>query len=82
MVKSFRKSLIGLLCLSLVGCANMNDDNIGTAGMVVVGLGALAALILLSDSDDDKQEHKSHSGKDNHKGGHGKGPGKDRPGRH
>lgn len=77
MINLFKNTLIGLLCLSMVGCANMGDDDASTAGMVVVGLGALAAVLLLSGDDDDKK-HKGHNSRDDHKGGkgHGKGNGK------
>lgn len=83
MVDSFRNSLIGLLCLSVVGCGSMSDSDAGATGMVVVGLGALAAIILLSDSDDDKghKGHRGHSSRDSYKGGHGKGNGKGHSGR-
>ncbi|WP_159566464.1 hypothetical protein [Budvicia diplopodorum] len=72
MANRFRNSLIGLLCLSMVGCAGMSDEDMGTAGIVVVGLGALAAVLLLSDDDDD-DKHKGHGSRDGRKGGHGKG---------
>jgi hypothetical protein len=88
MVKSLRNPLIGLLCLSTVGCANMTGDDVAITG-VVLGLGALVALALLSDGDDDKADkkspHKEHGDKGGHKGGdkqgYGKDHGKGHPGR-
>lgn len=84
MVKSLRNPLIGLLCLSTVGCANMSSDDIAI-GTVVVGLGALVALALLSDGDDDKHHkeppRKEHGHKGGDKHGYGKDHGKGHPGR-
>jgi hypothetical protein len=84
MVKSLRNPLIGLLCLSTVGCANMTGDDVALTG-VVVGLGALVALALLSDSDDDKDHkeppRKEHGHKGGDKHGYGKDHGKGHPGR-
>ncbi|AYM93346.1 hypothetical protein D9980_23810 [Serratia sp. 3ACOL1] len=87
MVKSLRNPLIGLLCLSTVGCANMTNDEVAITG-VVIGLGALVALALLSDGDDkDHKEppRKEHGDKGGHKGGnkhgYGKDHGKGHPGR-
>ncbi|MBC3378981.1 hypothetical protein H8I69_07600 [Serratia fonticola] len=87
MVKSLRNLLIGLLCLSTVGCANMTNDDVAITG-VVIGLGALVALALLSDGDnkDHKEPHrKEHGDKGGHKGGnkhgYGKDHGKGHPGR-
>ena len=76
MVNSLRNPLIGLLCLSTVGCANMSSDDVAI-GTVVLGLGALVALALLSDSDDDKSHKKEHGDKGGHKGGDKHGYGKD-----
>lgn len=89
MVKSLRNPLIGLLCLSTVGCANMSDEDMATAGMVLVGIGALVALALLNDGDDDKAHkeppRKQHGDKGGHKEGdkhgYGKDHGKGHPGR-
>ncbi|HGM5491763.1 TPA: hypothetical protein ACKP1B_003435 [Serratia fonticola] len=89
MVKSLRNPLVGLLCLSMVGCANMSDEDMTTAGIVLVGIGALVALALLSDGDDDKDRKdrhgKEHGDKGGHKGGdkqgYGKDHGKGHPGR-
>lgn len=88
MVKSLRNPLIGLLCLSTVGCANMTNDEVAITG-VVIGLGALVALALLSDGDDDKGHkvppRKEHGKRGDHKGGdkhgYGKDHGKGHPGR-
>ena len=84
MVNSLRNPLIGLLCLSTVGCANMSSDDVAI-GTVVLGLGALVALALLSDSGDDKSHkeppRKEHGEKGGHKGGDKHGYGKGHPGR-
>jgi len=88
MVKSLRNPLIGLLCLSTVGCANMTNDEVAITG-VVIGLGALVALALLSDGDNDKGHkvppRKEHGNRGDHKGGdkhgYGKDHGKDHHGR-
>lgn len=84
MIKSLRNPLIGLLCLSTVGCANITGDDVATAG-VVVGLGALAVLLLLSSDADDDKDRKEHGDRGGHKEGgkhgYGKDHGKGHPGR-
>ncbi|MFZ1875289.1 MAG: hypothetical protein WAU54_21285 [Chania sp.] len=67
MVESLRNPLIGLLCLSTVGCANLSGEEIATVGVVAVGIGALVAVALLSDGSDDERNKKGR-----HKGGEGK----------
>lgn len=76
MVESLRNPLIGVLCLSTVGCANMTGDEIVTVGAVAVGIGALVAVALLSDSSDNERNQKERNKKDRHKGGTGKEHGK------
>lgn len=66
MVDALRNPLLGLMCLSMVGCANMSDDDFAAAGMIVVGVGALVALALINDSADEEQKKKDRNGKDRH----------------
>ncbi len=79
MVESVRNPLIGLLCLSMVGCANMSDEDMAAAGMVVVGIGALVALALLNDG---KEDERNRNGKDKHKDAAKHEHRKGHPGRH
>ncbi|MHA7845190.1 hypothetical protein [Serratia sp. D1N4] len=72
MVESLRNPLIGLLCLSTVGCANMSGEEIATVGVVAVSIGALVAVALLSDSNDDERNQKERNKKGRHKGAEGK----------
>lgn len=67
MVDALRNPLLGLMCLSMIGCANMSDDDFAAAGMIVVGVGALVALALISDSGDEDQKKKDRNSKDRHK---------------
>ena len=52
MAKFLRNSLIGILSLSVVGCANFSGDDFKTLGALVLIVGVVAA-IAVSDSGDD-----------------------------
>ncbi|AJR01819.1 MULTISPECIES: hypothetical protein [Hafnia] len=61
MAKFLRNSLVGILSLSVVGCANFSGDDFKTLGALVLIVGAVAA-IAVSDSGDDS----NYDSSDNH----------------
>ena len=60
----FKMGLIGLFCISTVGCQNMTAEDWGMAGIgaLVVGAVAVAALSDRDNDDDDDDDHH----RDNH----------------
>lgn len=60
MAKFLRNSLIGILSLSVVGCANFSGDDFKTLGALALIVGVVAA-IAVSDSGDDSNYDSSDS---------------------
>ncbi|EFV39815.1 hypothetical protein HMPREF0864_02720 [Enterobacteriaceae bacterium 9_2_54FAA] len=60
MAKFLRNSLIGILSLSVVGCANFSGDDFKTLGALVLIVGVVAA-IAVSDSGDDSSYDSSNN---------------------
>ncbi|WP_431223850.1 hypothetical protein ACQ86O_01460 [Serratia sp. L9] len=70
MVEALRNPLLGLMCLSMVGCANMSDNDFAAASMIVVGVGALVALALINDSGDEEQKDRNSKNPHKHNASH------------
>lgn len=57
MVRSLRNALIGLLSLSVVGCANTSGGDVAKAGFLAVALvGIVVAMAALDAHEDDEQD--------------------------
>lgn len=56
MVRSLRNALIGLLSLSMVGCANTSGRDVAEAGLLAVALvGIVVAMAALDTHEDDQK---------------------------
>lgn len=59
MKAGLRNSMIGAVCLSMVGCTSMDADDVTSAGLIIGLVGIAAAVLLMdSDSDDDRHHHR------------------------
>ncbi|AWH87330.1 hypothetical protein [Limnobaculum parvum] len=76
MKKGLRNSMIGAVCLSMVGCANMDSEDFASSAGMLVALIGITAVVLLSDNDndsdsDDNRYHYSDKSRDNKNAHHG-----------